>query len=278
MNTELLSNLLSGLIGAGSAIGVFYLQTAHDKKVERRKQNEKDSSTIEYLKISLEKTHKTIEEYIAILKNFNTDITKDPLRFPNADYLLFPYAERLAKKVDQNDIFFALRNKFNKEDAIKYYSIIYSVVDYIVSSLPEIYQIQDRAIEQDMARKLKYKQIVEKNIDVIATTGLRHEGKFGPRFSEDISSLLTSFFSERQDNTDFSYYQNNFVDKLKTYIIEKKQLELIEIATELKHATQIFESIKQHNLHHSKIIERFINQFQQSYDNLQPVIVNITIE
>lgn len=271
------SNILSGFIGAAGAIGVYYLGTSRDRKRERKSESEKDFATLAYLKVSLEKTMETLDLYIKVLDKFVKDIKDNPIVFPEADYYAFPYAERLSKKVDQNNVFIAIRNKYELEDAVKIFTNIYRIIDNINYLIPAVYVEQGKAIEEDFIRKKEYKSIVGICMDDIARLGLTSNQKYTITFKEDVLRILEKF-THKEKWGNLNYYQENFVEDLKGLLIKigiDEKLDLINMLGKLRSATTIYEFIKDQNTHHSKLIFRYKEQLSELLKSLHDVLTKL---
>lgn len=276
-DSNLFANLVSSFIGAAAAIGVYYLGVRHDLDKRNQIEKEKNSSLIDYLKLSVKVTLSDLRAYVIELKKYIREIEENPLEITSFDSIHFAYVEKLYHKVDQNEILIAFRSRFAVEEAIRLFTYTFSSIDYLYSTIPMIMKQQEQAIEKDLGRRHQYKKIVESFIEQTALIHTTTGKKYGDAFINEIRKIMIDFYRDLPANNTIKFHQEKIISVLPRYLSEQYSdfSELVSLAMEGSRATIVYADIVSNNKHHANAINRFVDELEKVATRLKEVCLKL---
>ena len=156
---------------------------------------------------------------------------------------------------------------------MKIYNKLLSNIDYLHAYFIEIPKIAERAVKSDEDKKGKLKLMVD---EAITNTGQFLNSDDGrDSIFNDMETILTSFLTNLINNSDSSYYINNFIIPLHQFTLEyinlhhsKSIKEVLRLAELCRNARQLFNFIGKENLLLAVGLKSDIDLIQESIDEL----------
>ena len=251
----IVEKILPSLIGTGTALFVFYLTTRRDKNKEEKKKDEERGDKVTYLKSLLDNVINVTTQQRTNLNNHIEKIKQNTVDFHLMTFVPLTDFKRATETLSKEDYFTAF-NKFyrDKLDTTKVYNSLLSNIDYLNAQFVEVPEILKRSQQFDYERKLQYKELVDKTINMTGTILLRESANMQPIFQQ-MDKILLDFMTNLKDHSDITYYNNEFSIKMNDLLVSYMLTpgvttsdEIRLLAENTRNANQLFSIINKSNL------------------------------
>lgn len=272
-------DLLNTIIGAflGSCVTIFALyrtfrqdkQTDEDKKIEF--QNEK----LRYFQSLIKSISKDLKSQIDYFKTFSDEIKADPIDLPALNFAPLNDLTSVVHKINQEDYYHSYLAEFGREqDKIEEFREIYSFMYFFDGNITLIKERLQKAKAFDYQRQVELKDLIEKAREeatsYLINTQLKAEQ---PNFVKFLNDKILEFHQNRPEETDLTYYIENFVNKIKTEELVEYSRNIPEaysLILKLKSSSQNYGLIKLHNIRLAVTFEKDHELFDTEFKKLQP--------
>ena len=266
-------NIISALVGTGTALLVFSLTTKRDQKKEKEKKEEEiDNRIINFLNLlNSSKTHAltTIENLSEMIRNYDRNLLDfQLLRFsPNKSF------ERLDDNLKNENYFQAFVRKYGSEK-IPNYNTLSSIIDYFSTQNNHLWDMIKKAQEQDYIRKTRFNDMSRESIDDIARLTIDRPSGFSDDEVEIISQILVEYHVNMTNTLTYNYiYLRKFLEEgLRGQI---SNLNVNPIIKKIKDASQLFNEISFQNEHHKNNLVTIRDEMQFSLNQYVLEIRNL---
>lgn len=270
----LLDKLLPSLIGAGTALLVFYLTTKRDKKKEQKKKEDDRADKVIYLKSLLDNIINVTKQQRDNLVSHIEKVRQNSVDFQLMTFVPLTDFTRAIETLSKEDYYSAF-NKFYKEkiNSSKTYNSIISNVDYLHAQFVEVPEILRKSQQFDYERKLQYKELVDKTINMTGNILFQLRQNMPPVF-QAMDNILLEFMEGLQNHTDITYYNNEFVIKMNDFLVAymltpgvQVPNEILILAENTRNAKQLYSIIIKSNLEVADDIENINKLVNHSLDD-----------
>jgi hypothetical protein len=250
-----LQDVLSALIGTGTALLIFYLTIKSDKNKEKKslkkETNNRIRNFINLIHSSINHAETTITNLEEIIANYDKNILDfQLLRFsPNKSF------ERLDEHLKNELYFQSYSKKYGKEN-VDTFNRISLIIDYFNMQFNQLWDIIQKAQEYDYQRKLKFKNLSNNILNGIAKLTITDNTGINSNDIDKLGSLLVDFHNGMTENADLNYLyafnRNSLELVLKRYISNPKVTDLIEL---IRDSSLLFDEIHKQNYKHKEDLE-----------------------
>jgi hypothetical protein len=269
----LLDKLLPSLIGAGTALFVFYLTTKRDKKKEQKKKEDDRSDKVIYLKSLLDNIINVTKQQRDNLVEHIEKVRQNSVDFQLMTFVPLTDFTRAIETLSKEDYYSAF-NKIYKEkiNSSKTYNSIISNVDYLHAQFVEVPEILRKSQQFDFERKLQYKELVDKTINMTGNILFQLRQNMPPVF-QAMDNILLEFMEGLNNHADITYYNNEFVIKMNDFLVNymltpgiQVPNEILILAENTRNAKQLYSIIIKSNLEVADDIENINKLVNNSLD------------
>jgi hypothetical protein len=251
----IVDKILPSLIGTGTALFVFYLTTRRDKNKEEKKMDEERGDKVTYLKSLLDNIINVTTQQTKNLSEHIEKIKQNTVDFQLMTFVPLTDFKRAIETLSKEEYFTAF-NKFYREkiNTTKVYNSLISNIDYLNAQFVEVPEILRKSQQFDYERKLQYKELVDKTINMTGTILLKESANMSP-FFQQMDKILLDFMTNLKDHSDITYYNNEFSIKMNDFIVSYMLTpgvtasdEIMLLAENTRNANQLFGIINKSNL------------------------------
>lgn len=278
MNCESLINnffpeILGSIIGSGATIFALYKTIKFDKKKELVNEKKKQIENLQHFSNLLDDVIHSVNLQINFMSNFCAKINNNDFEIPMLENLPNRNLERLVNLLSFDYYYHAfIDNIPEKRQSQTEFMNICSLIDYFFTQNIQIISSVSKSIKSDNKRKVKYKQIVENTMNSIVSS--YHSAKLNNQiddFYNFINQTILEFYKNRNQNYSLTYYQTNFVEVLKTGLIENFSYNSNSenVLISLQNATYLYSEIKLQNRYLTDEINVILEQYQISIEDLK---------
>jgi hypothetical protein len=277
--------ILGAFIGVGAAIWLFFRETKREKANERALEQKELNEKNHYLGSLLYSSINLAKKQNKGIKDFYEKLDLNFLYIPLIPIHPKQNLDRLSIIIDNEAYYHAFLNKYGSEITnVKKYRGIASSVDFLNSQIEQMFDMQEKALNFDHGRKMKYKELFDKTRDQIAELGIKKEEsqtksiirvlkktisfskeKTSVNLSSQINTILTDYYKNLNAPFVLEYHQEKLVEASKNILIShiNESDQIIVIMNNLKNLTLNYSEIKAQNKLHSnefKIFYKLINK------------------
>lgn len=251
---QFLRNIISAIIGTGTALLIFYLTTKRDKRKDDAKKEEEINNRISNFVnlLNLSKTHalNTIQNLSEMIENYNTNnLDFQLLRFsPNKSF------ERLDENLKNENYFQAFAKKYGSEKIPNYNSLTF-IIDYFNVQLSNLWKMVEKAQDFDYQRKVKFNELSMNAINKIARLTIETNHGISDDEIEKLGEILVDYHRTMENSLTHNYvYLRRFLEEgLRNQIHNTNVTELIEL---IKEASVLYnEILSQINYHKENLVQ-----------------------
>jgi len=233
---------LGTLVGIGTPLAVFYLETKRDKKKtesektvkedeERKARDRRELDTLNYFAAGVEHAISYAEKQGQYYIEHANDLRTNPLENNLSRTIITLDLERSVNRFDHERIFHAYLSQFgNSLDQIKIFRSIYGKLDFLHAYRAEIISVQEHYLKNLHKRILKYKELVEEQIDAHCSVLANHIEHNDPHYSTNqffisLNECLLNFHRSEKPKNDqqggLYHIQGSLVEPLKSKLAER---------------------------------------------------------
>jgi len=275
-----LNTIIGAGIGSGVTIWALYRTFRQDKKTETKNKIEFQKEKLRYFQSLIRSINKDIKAQTDYFKTFSDTVKTNPLELPLLGYAPLNDLTQAVHKIDQEDYYHSYLAGFGSEqDKIEEFREIYSFLNFFDGNITLIKNSLQKSFDLDHKRKIDLKELLEKTMD--EASGALVKARLNPNQSAFVTFLndkIVEFHTNKPDETDLTYYIDNFVNKLKTKELVDFALNIPEahsLILKLKACSQNYGIIKLQNLHLAGTFDKRHELFTQEYNKFQSKISRI---
>lgn len=251
-DNDFIKDILSALIGTGTAFMIFYLTIYSDKVKEKKNLKKETNNRIRNFKnlirSSINHAETTISNLEIMINNYNKDsYTFQLLKFsPNKSF------ERLDELLKNDSYFQSYSKKYGKEN-VDTYNRISLIIDYFNMQMTQLWEIIEKAQNFDYQRKIKFKELSNSILNSIAKLTVIEDSEIAPADLKILNDLLVEFHENITVDSDLTFlYKFNrkaLELVLKRYIPNSKVRDILEL---IRESSLLFEEIPKQNDAHKE--------------------------
>lgn len=274
----IIDKVLPSLIGTGSALLIFYLTTKRDRNKEQKDKLEEREDKITYLK-------SLVDNIIVVTTQQRDHLSKHvrKIRENNVDFQLMTFVPltdfNRAIEILNKEEYYLSYSKYFKEkiDTAKTFNALQANIEYLDAQFFEIKEILRKSQQFDHERKEHFKELIDKSMSITGDILLQNKDDM-PQIFKDIDEILLNFLTGLQDNSDISYYYNEFAIKMNGLLVDhiltpgtKVSNEIRALSENIRNAIQLFEFIKKSNSAVATDIDDIRNQVEGSLTKITDI-------
>ena len=144
LDQDFLKDIISALIGTGTALLLFYLTINSDKKKEKKKSKEEDSNRVRHFSNLVKSSIGHVETITSNLDEMVSEYEKNNLDFQLLRFSPNKSFNRLEKLLKNENYFLSYINTFG-ESKIKTFNNISSEVDYFNMQIDQLWTMVEKS-------------------------------------------------------------------------------------------------------------------------------------
>lgn len=263
LDQDFLKDIVSALIGTGTALLIFYLTIQSDKKKEKKKSKEEDSNRVRHFSnlvkssiVHVETITSNLDEMVSKYEKNNLDFQL--LRFsPNKSF------NRLEKLLKNENYFLSYINTFG-ESKIKTFNNISSEVDYFNMQIDQLWTMIEKSQNFDFERKKRFKLQVNDLINLTAWF-TKQPNLLKNEDIEKLNSYIKDFYDNLKDETDLNYFYEFIRKVLEDVFIKYTNNQLVlEHLPKFRDTSVLFREIKMQNDNHKEDLRQISETLKDS--------------
>ena len=262
-DNDFFKDLISALIGTGTALLIFYMTLRSDKKKSKEDEENQNQRRLDYLSNVVTATKNQAESFIVNLKKSIADFDADNLNFhlltknPNSSL------DRLNELLNNENYFLAYFKKYGKKNAKKYNNIALQV-DFFVEQEKQIWEMTKIAQSFDYNRKKSFTQSTNDLMN--RTAGLLKIDLLEQQYKDRINEIFDDYYQNVGDMTDLSFHYERFIRPTMSNVLihNVDKPEIIELISEFKNVSNLFNEIKMQNDNHNKSQKAILKSYEES--------------
>lgn len=252
---DFLKNIISALIGTGTALLVFYLTLKSNRKKEDAKSQEENENRIRHFSNLIKSS---IEHIETITSNLDKMVTKYEVDLINFQLLIFSPNKsfnRLEKLLKNENYFLSYINSFG-EGKIKNFNYISSEVDFFSMQITQLWKMVEKSQNFDFERKKKFKEQVNDLMNLTAWL-TKQEGLLKKNDIDKLNLYIKEFYDKPTDEMNLSYF-HQFIRR----VLEKVLINYSDNQTILSHLPKfrdtsiLFKEIQAQNKCHKEDLKK----------------------
>ncbi|WP_296685860.1 hypothetical protein [Flavobacterium sp.] len=264
---DFLKDIISALIGTGTALLIFYLTIQSEIKKEKKKSKDEDSNRVRHFSNLIKSSIGHIEKITSNLDEMVSNYEKNNLEFQLLRFSPNKSLNRLEKLLKNENYFLSYINIFG-ESKIKTFNNISSEVDYFNMQIDQLWTMVEKSQHFDYERKTKFKFQVNDLMNLTAWF-TKQPNLLEYADIEKLNSYIKDFYDNIQDETDLNYFYEFIRKVLENVLIKYTNNQLIlEHLPKFRDTSVLFREIKMQNDNHKedlKQISKTLKHSLQSY-------------
>lgn len=257
---DFFKDLISALIGTGTALFIFYLTLRSDRKKALKEEKDQNNKRLDHLSNLVTATKNQIESSISNLKENISKFENDNLEFhllvrnPNSSL------ERLEEILRNENYFLAYIKNYGKKN-LKRFNNISLQTDFFIEQERQIWEMKKSSQQFDYERKQNFAGTVNNLMN--RTAQLLEIDLLDKKYKIEINRIFQDFYDNIGDRNDLNFYYDRFVRPIMENVLKHNLSEpyILELISEFKGVSNLFTEIKlqndQHNMNQKAILERY---------------------
>lgn len=269
LDQDFLKDIVSALIGTGTALLVFYLTIQSDKKKEKKKNQEEDSNRVRHFSNLVKSSIGHVETIISNLNDMVSEYEKNILDFQLLRFSPNKSFNRLEKLLKNENYFLSYINTFG-ESKIKNFNNISSEVDYFNMQIDQLWSMIEKSQNFDYERKKRFKLQVNDLMNLTAWF-TKQPNLLEVSDIEKLNSYIKDFYENIKDETDLNYFYEFIRKVLENVFIKYTNNQIVlEHLPKFRDTSVLFREIKLQNENHKndlKQISETLKDTLEKYKN-----------
>ncbi|KQT17097.1 hypothetical protein ASG31_12160 [Chryseobacterium sp. Leaf404] len=261
---QFLRNIISAIIGTGTALLIFYLTTKRDKKKDDDKKeeeiNNRISNFVNLLNLSRSHALNTIQNLSEMINNYSrNNVEFQLLRFsPNKSF------DRLDENLKNENYFQAFAKKYGS-DKIPNYNRLTFIIDYFNIQLNNLWEMVEKAQEFDYQRKVNFNDLSKIAINKVARLTIETNNGLNDNDIEVKGRILVDYHENMQNSITHNYvYLRRFLEEgLRNQISNSNVTDLIEL---IKEVSELYNEIISQIDYHKESLTQIRNEMHSSLE------------
>lgn len=262
---DFFKDLISALIGTGTALLIFYMTLRSDKKKSKEEEEQQNQRRLNYLSNIITATKNQAESFVKYLEKSIDDFEKDNLNFhlltknPNSSL------DRLNGLLNNENYFLAYFKEYGKRN-IKKFNNISLQTDFFIEQEKQIWEMTKIAQSFDYNRKKSFTQTTNDLMN--RTAGLLKVNLLEQFYKDRINAIFEDYYQNVGDMTDLSFHYERFIRPTMTNVLidNVDKPEIIELISEFKNVSNLFNEIKMQNSNHNESQKLILRHYKESLE------------
>ncbi len=264
-----LKDIISALIGTGTALLLFYLTILSNRKKEKTKSKEEDDNRVRHFSNLVKSSVGHIETIASNLDEMVSEYEKNNLKFQLLKFSPNKSFNRLEKLLKNENYFLSYVNTYG-ESKIKTFNNLSSEVDYFNMQIDQLWTMVEKSQNFDYERKKRFKHQVSDLMNLTAWfTKQPHLLEVSD--IEKLNSYIKEFYENMKDETDLNYFYEYIRKVLKNVLIKYSNNEIVlGHLPKFRDTSVLFREIKLQNDNHKedlKQISKTLKSTLEKYKN-----------
>lgn len=268
--------IIVALLAIAGAYLIFVVETKAAKRKEDASKAVERREKLFYYTMILKRAVEVAKQQKEYVQNFVDNINNDSLTFPELQYIPLNQIKKVAELQDEELLMLSYVKFFGEaEKSVKEFDEMNSSIEYLQESFSAIKNQIHLAQTFDHERRIKIKELYKEGSKMI-TPVFQFFSSHYPPMNDTINEILKTHV-EANKNGLYTILQihDNFMlplfNSLTTYILDPKKpqysyiYELIEV---LREGLQVFDDIKNQNLHVASQINGDVINIEESISNV----------
>lgn len=263
LDQDFLKDIISALIGTGTALLLFYLTINSDKKKEKKKSQEEDSNRVRHFSNLVKSSIVHVETITSNLDEMVSEYEKNNLDFQLLRFSPNKSFNRLEKLLKNENYFLSYINTFG-ESKIKTFNNISSEVDYFNMQIDQLWTMVEKSQHFDYERKNRFKFQVNDLMNLTAWF-TKQPNLLEEEDVEKLNSYIKDFYENIQDETDLDYFHEFIRKVLENVFIKYTNSQLVlEHLPKFRDTSVLFREIKMQNDNHKKDLKKISKTLKET--------------
>ncbi|WP_055443594.1 hypothetical protein [Lacinutrix himadriensis] len=246
---EFLKDIISALIGTGTALLIFYLTILSDRKKEKKKSQEENDNRVRNFSNLVKSSNGHVETISANLDEMVSEYEKNNLDFQLLKFSPNKSFNRLEKLLKNENYFLSYINKFG-ESKIDTFNNISSKVDYFNMQIDQLWSMVEKSQNFDFERKKRFKLQVSELMNLTAWITKQPELLTADDIDK-LNSYIKEFYENITDETDLNYFYEYLRKVLENVLIKYTDNQIIlGHLPKFRDTSVLFREIKLQNDNH----------------------------
>lgn len=263
---DFLKDIISALIGTGTALLLFYLTIRSDKKKEKKKNKEDDQNRIRHFSNLVNSSTRHVDKIISNLDEMVGEYEKNQIEFQFLRFSPNKSFNRLEKLLKNENYFQSYVNLFG-ENKIKSFNNISTEVDFFNMQIEQIWEMVKSSQKFDYERKKRFKEQVAELMNLTAwftkQTNLLSETDI-----EKLNNFIKDFYDNFTNESDLNYFYE-YIRKILTEVLINYTSNplVLEHLPKFKETSVLFKEIQLQNIHHKENLHQISNTLKSTLDS-----------
>lgn len=246
---DFLKDIISALIGTGTALLVFYLTILSERKKEKDKNQEDDNNRIRHFSNLVKSSVGHVETIISNLDKMVAEYEKNTLDFQLLRFSPNKSFNRLEKLLKNENYFLSYVNNFG-EEKIKTFNNISTEVDYFNMQVDQLWTMVEKSQNFDYDRKKRFKEQVNELMNLTAWL-TKQPDLLQATDIEKLNSYIQEFYDNMKDETDLNYFYE-YIRKILEKVLIKYTINqrILEHLPKFRDTSVLFREIHLQNNNH----------------------------
>lgn len=265
LDQDFLKDIISALIGTGTALLLFYLTIKSDKKKEKKKNQEEDRNRIRHFSNLVKSSIVHVETITSNLDDMVSEYEKNNLDFQLLRFSPNKSFNRLEKLLKNENYFLSYVNTFG-ESKIKTFNNISSEVDYFNMQIDQLWSMIEKSQQFDYKRKKSFKFQVNDLINLTAWF-TKQPNLLEASDIEKLNSYIKDFYENIKDETDLNYFYEFIRKVLENVFIKYTSSQIvIEHLPKFRETFFLFREIKMQNDNHKNDLKKISKTLKETLE------------
>jgi hypothetical protein len=255
LDQDFLKDIISALIGTGTAFLIFYLTILSDRKKEKKKNKEDDNNRVRHFSNLVKSSIGHVETIALNLDDMVSEYEKNNLDFQLLKFSPNKNFNRLEKLLINENYFLSYVNTYG-ESKIKNFNNISSEVDYFNMQIDQLWSMIEKSQHFDYERKKAFKFQVNNLMNLTAWFTKQPE-LLEVNDIEKLNSYIKEFYENLKDESDLNYFYEYIRKVLEEVFIRYTNNQIIlENLPKFRETSVLFREIKMQNDNHKNDLKK----------------------
>lgn len=272
---DFFQDLVSALIGMGSALLIFYLTLKADKKKEILHNEEANKNRLRHFSNLADSSKNHIETIISNLNEMIENYSNNQLDFQLLKFSPNKSLDRIEKLLKNENYFLAYAEKFG-ESKIKTFNNISFEIDFFIMQITQIWEMVKASQQFDYERKSLFKNQVTELMNLTASL-IKKPDILSQEDNEKIGNMIKEFYDNFTHGTDLEYFYKFIRKSLEEVLIKYTEHSIIlELLPKFRDTSALFIEIKAQNSNHSEDLKEISEQLSNTLEKFKNDTINLT--
>lgn len=260
---DFFQDLVSALIGMGSALLIFYLTLKSDKTKEEKKNKEANKNRIRHFSNLANSSTSHIETIISNLNEMITKYDTDELTFQLLPFSPNKSLDRIEKLLKNENYFLAYVEEFG-DKKVKTFNNISFEIDFFIMQVEQIWEMIKTSQNFDYERKMNFKNQVTELMNLTAWL-TKQPNILSAEDIEKIGRMIKDFYDNFTYGTDMEYFYKFIRKVLEEVLINYTENQtILEILPKFRGISTLFVEIKAQNSNHKDDLKGIVKQLSNT--------------